>query len=197
MNVSRRPCSSMRRSMYGSSASSRISTISRSISPESSFTRRWFRTFNLKVAWTRGSAAARRPITGVVEGTSAAWSAEAGTEGSSPRMKASLASSGVGFRRLPTKLGRSDGILHLFHKKLIFGNRRTRPRVFEDRVSGNKAVDDADALRDFGLKNGQLKKFRRGPGLLACAGVRHFPIHDYSRLQLWIDLLSHFDQQQH
>src|SRR3954464_14761053 len=158
INVSRSPCSSMRRSMYGSSASSRISTISRSISPESFFNRRWLRTFNLKVAWTRGSAAARRPITGVVEGTSAAWSAEAGTEGSSPRMKASLASSGVGFRRLPTKLGRSDGILHLFHKELIFGNRRTGPRIFEDCVSRNKAVHDADSLCDFRLEHGELKQ---------------------------------------
>ena len=103
----------------------------------------------------------------------------------------------MGFRRLPTKLGRSDGILHLFHKELIFGNRRTGPRVFEDCVSRNKAVYDADSLCDFRLEHGELKQLSRRPGLLTRSGIRHFAVYDYGSLQFWIDLLSHFDQQQH
>ena len=155
---------------------SRISTMSRSISPREFLQTPVVANLNLKVAWTRGSAAARRPITGAVEGVSAGWSAEDGTEGSSPRINASLASSGVGFRRLPTKLGRSDGILHLFHKELIFGNRGTGPRVFEDCVSRNQAVYDTDPLCDFRLEHRELKQLSRRTGLLTSSvfGILRF-----------------------
>ena len=64
-------------------------------------------------------------------------------------------------------------------------------------VTGDKAVDDTNSLCDFRLEYRKLEQLGGRPGLLASSRIRHLAIYDYRSLHFWIDLLSHFDQQQH